>query len=205
MLGSVLMTSFLPLYLKEQLGLSAGTVVVLDTVVMVGGALSSVLWGWAADRIGSRPVLMSSLLLGLVVPLAWLFLPRQLDNAAIWCGLLYFVYGVVVNGSSIGAGRLLFNSVIPQEKSTAYTAIYYAWMGLTGGVAPLLAGAILTAGAALRWQFGPLLLDGYAVLFALGLILLVYGLVEYGRVAPDDVYTTRGVARKLLTRIMHRG
>jgi MFS family permease len=205
MLGSVLMTSFLPLYLKEQLGLSAGTVVILDTVVMVGGALSSVLWGWAADRIGSRPVLMSSLLLGLVVPLAWLFLPRQLDNAAIWCGLLYFVYGVVVNGSSIGAGRLLFNSVIPQEKSTAYTAIYYAWMGLTGGVAPLLAGAILTAGAALRWQVGPLLLDGYAVLFALGLILLVYGLVEYGRVAPDDVYTTRGVARKLLMRMMRRG
>ena len=144
MLGSVLLTSFLPLYLKEQIGLPAGTVVVLDTVVMVGGALSSILWGWAADRIGSRPVLMSSLAIGLLLPVGWLLLPRQIPNAVIWCGLLYFVYGVIANGSAIGAGRLLFNSVIPQEKSTSYTAIYYAWMGLTGGIAPLLAGGILS-------------------------------------------------------------
>jgi hypothetical protein len=61
------MTSFLPLYLKEQVGLPSGTVVILDTVVMVGGALSSILWGWAADRIGSRPVLMSALAIGLVI------------------------------------------------------------------------------------------------------------------------------------------
>lgn len=133
-LGSVLLTSFLPLYLKEQMGLPAGTVVTLDMVVMVGGALSSILWGWAADRVGSRPILMSSMGVGLLVPVCWLFLPRQMPNAVLWCGVLYFIYGVIANGSSIGAGRLLFNSVVPQEKSTAYTAIYYAWIGLTGGI-----------------------------------------------------------------------
>jgi MFS family permease len=204
MLGSVLLTSFLPLYLKEQMGLPAGTVVVLDTVVMVGGALSSILWGWAADRIGSRPVLMSSLAAGLALPLAWMFLPRQLSNAIFWCGLLYFIYGVLASGSSIGAGRLLFNSVIPQEKSTAYTAIYYAWMGLTGGIAPLLAGQILSLTSALRLRVGPVALDGYALLFILALAVLVYGLVEYSRVAPDDVYTTRGALRKLFSQVFRR-
>jgi len=204
MLGSVLITSFLPLYLNEQLGLSAGTVVVLDTVVMVGGALSSILWGWAADRAGSRPVLMSSLALGLLLPLAWLLLPRNMPNAVIWCGLLYFVYGVAANGSAIGAGRLLFNKVIPQEKSTAYTAIYYAWMGLTGGAAPLLAGLILSAAGGLRLSLGWLPLDGHTLLFMLGLLALVYGLVEYGRVAPDGAYTTRGLIAKLLSSLLRR-
>ena len=197
-LGSVLLTSFLPLYLKDQMGIPAGTVVILDMVVMIGGALSSVLWGWAADRIGSRPILMSSLAIGLLLPICWLFLPRQVPNAVIWCGALYFVYGVIANGSAIGAGRLLFNSVIPQEKSTSYSAIYYAWIGLTGGIAPLLAGAILTYTAGMHWRAGMVELDGQTVLFVLSLIILGYGLIEYGRVAPDGVYTTRGAMRKVI-------
>ncbi len=201
MLGSVLLTSFLPLYLKEQMGLPASTVVVLDMVVMVGGALSSILWGWAADRIGSRPVLMSSMAIGLLLPIFWLFLPRQIPDAVIWCGLLYFIYGVIANGSAIGAGRLLFNSVIPQEKSTSYTAIYYAWIGLTGGIAPLLAGGILTLTVDMQTHIGTLEIDGQTILFVLSFILLGYGLAEYGRVAPDGIYTTRAVIRKLLGRI----
>ena len=183
------------------MGIPAGTVVILDMVVMVGGALSSILWGWAADRVGSRPVLMSSLAIGLLLPVCWLLLPRQVPHAAIWCGLLYFIYGVIANGSAIGAGRLLFNRVVPQEKSTAYTAIYYAWIGLTGGIAPLLAGWILTFTAGMHWQAGPVEMDGQTILFGLSLILLGYGLMEYGRVKPDGIYTTRGAIRKLLRNI----
>ena len=205
MVGSVLLTSFLPLYLKEQLGLPAGTVVMLDTVVMVGGALSSFGWGWAADRIGSRPVLMSALGLGLLVPLGWFLLPRQVSSPLVWCGLLYFLYGVIASGSSIGAGRLLFNGVIPPEKSTAYTAIYYAWMGLTGGIAPLLAGAILSVSAGMQIRLGFLVLDGHALLFLLGLILLVFGMIEYRQVAPDGVYTTRAALRKMVSKFTLRG
>jgi MFS family permease len=201
MVGSVLLTSFLPLYLKEQIGLPDSTVVILDTVVMVGGALSSILWGWAADRIGSRPVLMIALGIGLLVPVGWLFLPRQVPSPVIWCGLLYFLYGVIANGSSIGAGRLLFNGVVPQDKSTSYTAIYYAWMGLTGGVAPLLAGGLLSLSAGLHMQIGMVAIDGHMLLFLLSLVLLVYGLNEYRQVAPDDVYSTRAAIRKILTLI----
>jgi MFS family permease len=198
MLGSVLLTSFLPLYLKEQMNLPDGTVVALDMVVMIGGALSSILWGWAADRVGSRPILMSSLAIGLLLPISWLFLPRQVPNAVLWCGLLYFIYGVLANGSAIGAGRLLFNRVIPQEKSTAYSAIYYAWMGLTGGIAPLLAGGILSWSAGLQTRVGLVVIDGQTLLFVLAFVLWGYGLIEYGRVAPDGAYTTRSAIRKLL-------
>jgi MFS family permease len=204
MVGSVLMTSFLPLYLKESIGLPAGTVVTMDTVVMVGGALFSILWGWAADRVGSRPVLMSALAVSLLVPAGWLLLPRTVAQPVLWCGLLYFVYGVVSSGSSIGAGRLLFNGVIPPEKNTSYTAIYYAWMGLTGGVAPLFAGALLSAASGFHLQFGPLALDAYSILFCGGMAALVYGLAQYARVTPDGVYTTRGAIRMLIGRLAPR-
>lgn len=202
-IGSVLLTSFLPLYVKEQIGLPAGTVVTLDSVGMVGGALSSLAWGWAADRVGSRPVLMPALTLSLIIPLGWLALPRQAPHAVVWCGLLYFIFGVVSFGVFIGSGRLLFNGVVPPEKSTAYTAIYYAWMGLTGGAAPLLAGGILTATAGWQTRLGGLTFDGHALLFCLSVLLLGFGWWQYGRVRPDDVYTTRAVLQRLAARL-HR-
>jgi MFS family permease len=202
MLGSVLLTSFLPLYLTEQMGLPGGTVVSLDMVVMAGGALSSIAWGWAADKLGSRPVLMSSLALMLLLPVGWLLLPRQAPNAVIWCGLLYFFYGVLTNGAAIGAGRLLFNRVVPEEKSTSYMAIYYAWTGLTGGITPLAAGWILTLTSGMRASVGSLVVDGQALLFVLSVAFLGYGLFQYGRVSPDGVYTTRAVIKKLVGKLI---
>ena len=200
MLGSVLLTSFLPLYLKEQMGLPAGTVVALDMVVMIGGALSSIFWGWAADRIGSRPVLMSSLAIGLLLPVGWLFLPRQVPNAVLWCGLLYFVYGVIAIWLGDRGGPAVIQQRHPPEKNTSYTAIYYAWTGLTGGIAPLLAGGILSLTTGMRAQLGGLAIDGQSILFFLAFLLLGYGLIEYSRVAPDARYTTRGLIRKLWSR-----
>jgi len=200
-IGTVLLVSFLPLYAKEQLGLSPGTIVRLDAVVMVGGALSSLIWGWLADRFGSRPVLMPSLALSLVIPAAWLLLPRHVPHAAAWCAVLYFAYGVASNGIVIGSGRLLFNGVVPPEKNTAYTAIYYAWLGVTGGVAPLMAGGLLSVSA--RWQtrLGPLSVDGYSLLFLLALVLLAVGGWQYGRVRPDDVHSSRAVLARAVNRI----
>jgi MFS family permease len=203
-IGTMLLTSFLPLYVKEQIGLPAGTVVTLDSVGMVGGALFSLAWGWAADRVGSRPVLMSALTLSLTIPLGWLALPRQVPCAVVWCGLLYFIFGVVSFGVAIGSGRLLFNGVVPPEKSTAYTAIYYAWMGLTGGAAPLLAGGILTATAGWQTRLGGLVFDGHALLFCLSVLLLGFGWWLYGRVRPDDIYTTRAVLQRLAVRLGRR-
>jgi MFS-type transporter involved in bile tolerance (Atg22 family) len=201
MLGSVLLISFLPLYLTEQMGLPGGTVVSLDMVVMAGGALSSIAWGWAADKAGSRPVLMVSLAGLLLLPVGWLLLPRQVPNALVWCGLLYFAYGVLSNGAAIASGRLLFNRVVPQEKSTSYMALFYAWTGLTGGIAPLAAGWILTLAAGMQAQLGPVLVDGQTVLFGLSMLGIAVGLWQYGRVSPDGAYTTREAIKKLVGKV----
>jgi hypothetical protein len=117
--------------------------------------------------------------------------PRQTPNAVGACAVLYAAYGVASGGVGIGAGRLLFNGVVPPERNTAYTAIYYAWMGLTGGVAPLLAGALLGACGEHSLAVGPVAVDGYHVLFGLAVVMLTLGWRLYGRVKPDDVHTTR--------------
>jgi MFS family permease len=198
--GTLLFVSFLPLYLRERLGVASGVVVTLDTAVMLGSALAALLCGWAADRLGSRPILMPALFLNLLIPVVWLLLPRQTPHVVGWCAALYVVYGVASSAVGIGAGRLLFNSVVPPEQNTAYTAIYYAWMGLTGGVAPLLAGALLGACGSRTLAVGPLAVDGYHTLFGLAVVLMTLGWWLYGRVKPDDVHTTRMVLRRAVNR-----
>lgn len=194
-IGCLFLTSFLPLFVKEQLGVPAGTVVMLDTAVMVGGGLSSFFWGWLADRVGSRPVLLPAIVLCLLVPVGWMLLPRESTHVLRWCIVLYGAFGVANGGITVATIRLLFNGVIPTDKSTAYTAIYYAWAGITGGLAPLLAGGILSAHW--RGQLGALDIDAYTLLFALCLLCLIIGWACYCLVAPDDRYTTRALLRRI--------
>jgi len=203
-LGTMLFTSFLPLYVKERLGVAAGTVVQLDIVVMAGGALAAVLLGLAADHVGSRPVLLFSAALTLLVPLGWLLLPRQIPHAMAGCVALYFLNGVGGSGVAIAASRWLFNSVIPPQQSTAYTAIHYAWSGVTGGIAPLLAGVVLTAGGDWHTRIGFVVVDSQALLFLGALVLLALGRWLYGRVQPDGNQTTRSVLSELLVPALRR-
>jgi len=201
-IGVAFYLSFLPLFLKQQLGVPAGVVVTLDAVVMIGGAVSALGWGSAADRYGSRPTLMTGAVLTLLVPLGWLLLPRQAPHVIVWCVLLYALHGIALSGVSLGAGRQLFNDVIPPPKNTAYTAVFYAWQGLVGGVAPLVAGALLQAANGRQVALGWLTADGYALLFAVAAVLVVVGWACYRRVRPDDRYRTRDVLQEMSNRLL---
>lgn len=203
-IGSTMLTAFLPLYLQERMGLTAATVVSLDVATMGGGALASLALGWLSDRLGSRPVLMPAVSLLALVPLGWLVLPAGSPHRLEWCTVLYLINGVAANGVAIGAGRLLYNRVVPPQQSTAYTSIHYAWMGLTGGIAPLLAGGLLTRTAGMRLAIGRFSYDGYGVLFGVALACLIIGGLLYGRVRPDDRHTTRSALRSLFRRITRR-
>jgi MFS family permease len=140
----------------------------------------------------------------LLAPLGWLLLPVSAPNIVLACALLYFITGVAANGVAIGAGRLLFNSVVPQEKSTAYTSIHYAWLGFSGGIAPLLAGGLLTAVGDRHFETPFMIIDSYAVMFAAAILFLAAGGLLYRRVRPDDIHTARTAVRSFLNRIAQR-
>ena len=191
--GSVMLASFLPLFVKDQVGIPAQTVVRLEIASMLGGALASILAGVMADRVGSRPVMMPGLVLNIFVPVGWLIFSRSLLSSTppsvilsiILCSSLYFAFGAFATMASIGASRLLYNNVIPIDKSTAYSSMYYAWSGLIGGLSPILAGKLLTALSG--WRTTIIFpLDGYRLLFLLSLVGFCASALFYRRVRPDN-------------------
>ena len=170
-LAATPLTSFLPLFMQEQVGLSAGNVVLLQNGTLLGGLLTSYTWGWAADRYGSKPVMLSGVSLTALLPACWLLMPRQTGLSLYLALGIAFLQGVANMSWVIGADRMLFVSVVPTRKKDSYMPLYYAWMGVAGGLSQLAGGWILDASAGLDGQFLILKLDQYTPLLISSLVL----------------------------------
>jgi len=163
--------AFVPLFMKEQVGLPSSDVVLLEVAAYFCGILSSYFWGTWTDRSGSRP-LVPILALMTLLPLMWMMMPRHGE----WSFLAAFgvagLAGIATTGWWIVDQRLLYVEIVPPAKRTEYMAIYYAWIGLIGGCGPLICGPLLDYFQGLDGQLGPLALDPYSPLFGGSVALL---------------------------------
>jgi MFS family permease/HEAT repeat protein len=188
------LVSFVPLFMKEQVGLSSNRVVWLDTGILLGGLASSYLWGWLADRYGSKPVMISGVYLLPLMPLAWLLMPRHTSLSLYVALAIAIGQGLVTTGWQISSGRILFTRVVPVENRGAYTAVYYAWMGLAGGLGQLLGGWLVNLMAGLQGQWWIFKIDPYTPLFLVGLAFPLLSYLLLRRVKADSRVTTREFA-----------
>ena len=195
------LVSFVPLFMKDQVGLSSKYVVWLDTGVLLGGLASSYLWGWLADRYGSKPVMISGVLLLPLMPLAWLFTPWAAAGTSLSLFLALAIalgQGLINTGWSIGSGRLLFVGVVPPDRNTSYMALYYAWAGVAGALGQLLGGWLVDASAGLQGQWGILRLSPYVPLFLVGITFPLVAHLLFRGVQADSPTSTREFAGMFL-------
>lgn len=178
--------SFLPVFLREQVGLSDSAIVWLGIGGTVGGLSSTYLMGWAADRYGSKPVLLLGLYFKAFLPLGWLLIPYGSATSTVYALTLFVISGVVDIGWAIGAGRLLFTKVVPHEQRGEYMAVYYASIGLIGGFSQILSGVLLDATTGISGQLWIIPIHQFTPLFIGGVFLSMLGIVIFRRVQPDS-------------------
>lgn len=185
-LATLPLTSFLPLYMREQVGLSESQVILVQTGGLLGGLASSYLWGWASDRYGSKPVMLVSVFVALFLPLCWWIIPRQVMVSLYIALAISFVQGITDIGWAIGAGRLFFVNVVPTERNSDYTAVHFAWIGLVAGISQLVGGQLLQAAQNLSGRFLFLPLDPYTPLLLLDMGLALVGLLLLRNMRADN-------------------
>jgi MFS family permease len=171
--------SFVPLFLKDVARMPSSRVIWLDAAGMVGGLGTSYLWGWCADRFGSKPMMLLSAMAFLSIPV--------LNILAEW-QLFFGVLGAVAMGLSyagwnITLVRFLYTNAMPPQKAPSYTAVYNAIFGLSGAIGPFVAGQFLRivntdhASASASASASPSSLAAtYHLLFICGSIVLAAGL-----------------------------
>ncbi len=190
--------AFVPLFLKEQVGLDAGQVTRLQTWTLASGIVASFAWGWAADRFGSKPVMLSGLSFVALLPICWALIPRHSPwsvRAAVSVALLS---GVGSSGWVIGSMRLLYVSLVPREKKSEYMAVWYAWIGLAGGGGSLIAGAVLDMFRGTEGEFLILKLDHYTPIFAGATALMIAGAAVLRHIEAERGISTMHFAAMFL-------
>jgi MFS-type transporter involved in bile tolerance (Atg22 family) len=197
-IGGTAVISFVPLFMKEQVGLSEGHVVLLSIGTYLGALLSSYWWGWVADRYGSQPVMQVSLFMMLLLPVAWFLMPKHSPSSLPIAMAISFVSGVGTLAWQISWVRYLFVNAMPPEKASAYTAVYYAWFGFISGVGPLLAGQVLRLSKGLDTGLWLFRLDPYTPVFGLSVILLVTGIATVLQLRTADATPFRRLAGMFL-------
>ncbi len=185
-LATVSLGSFLPLFMREEVGLSASSVIMVQAGLTVGSLLSSFVWGWAADRYGSKPVLVIALFVSFFLPLFWWSIPRQGAAVLPLALLISFVRGISDIGWGIGAGRLFYGNVVPPEQKGAYTSVHFAWIGLIAGLSQLFGGRLLTLTQNLDGSFLGVALDPYSPLFTLSMVFSLASLLVMVRMRADN-------------------
>ena len=186
---------FVPLYLLQEIGLPPADVILLQSATLAGSFLSSYIWGWAADRFGSRPVALSGLMLAVTLPVGWIAIPHNSSWSFTCAAVIALVNGVASVAWSIGLARLLYANIIPVDKKVAYLAVYYTAQEVTLLASPLLAGLMLTwLEATGTTVFG---MTSYTFFFALTMGLCALGVVCVRRIQDDEAVGTRQLWARL--------
>jgi len=180
------MGSFLPLYMTQQIGLTDSQVVLLQIGLLIGGLSSTYLCGWAADRYGSKPVMLVGLYVKIILPLTWMLMPRHSALSLTAALLINFINGASDIAWAIGSGRLLYVKVVPSEKRGEYMAVYYAAVGLIGGLSQVAGGGALDLTRHLSGQFLFFTVDPFFPLFVFGLVLTAVSVYLFTKVQADS-------------------
>ena len=164
--------AFAPLFMKETVGLSPSTIVWLEAAASAGALIAASFWGRAADRRGSKPVLLAGLA-AFGAAAALIGTPGAVAGAAIAFAVSIAV-GAAQTGWFIGAEKYLFVRCIPPERKAGYIAVYYAVAGVANGLGPLAGGRIVEAFRGSAAPYSPLFLASAGL--AVAALLLLTGL-----------------------------
>jgi len=184
-IGSSVAFSFLPLFMKEEVGLSRGVIIGIQVPGYLAILMSSYFWGWAADRYGSKPVMLTGLAFYSILPLAWWLAPRSNSWSVPAAAALIFLATALMYAWNTGSARQLFVSVVPERRKTEYLALYCGWVSLVSGCGPLLAGALLDVSRDLDLVLGYVRIGPYAPLLIGSVPLMLAGMLLLRRVRDE--------------------
>lgn len=184
---------------KQGLNLPYLTVQLLGAVAS-GASLSAMpLWGYLADKYGSRPVLALACGGVAISPFLWIFTIPRPD--ALWLNigvivLLNFIAGSFWAGFGLAQFNLLL-AITPSAAHGTYVAAFSAVTGIVGGVAPIVGGAILDLLAPVQIPLGPFTLNNYKLLFLLAGLLRLSCLLLLRDVRDPEGHSTLYVLGQL--------
>jgi hypothetical protein len=178
----------------RTLGVSIGTIALLNAALLGAGILGARTWGKLGDRFGGKGLMALAMVAFALDPL-WSILALYVHAAAFIPA--YLIWGVFNTGWSIAQTVALVRTTGDPADRIRLLTIYNVAYGLAAGVAPLLGAAILTG------LDGPLPTRGaFAALFALAIALRLAAIPVLRRLPAANAASARYVSSVYLRAVM---
>ncbi len=196
-MGQFFAAPFFNVYAIQRLHLTYTSLQLFSTVTALMSLLSMPLWGTLTDKFGNKPLLAIGALGVVPLPIYWALTTPAKPGLS-----LFLIQAINVQGGLFwaGVGLTQFNLLIrsaPSDKTPIYAATMAAVTGLTGGLAPLLGGAMMKALEGKRYHFGSFALDEYRITFLTAAALRLIGLLTLRRVQDGASASARTVLYEL--------
>lgn len=209
-IASNLAAPFLTVYLISQRGYAVTTVTALWVTSQFANALTLYLWGRLSDRLSNKAVLAVVLPVFFACVLALVFV-GTVKPSGLQLDLLYIIHlvmGIASGGIALATGNLGLK-LAPQGQGTTYLAAIGLVSALTGGIAPIAAGALAEAfqaiklSAVVRWaisgQSGEMAVASFAhweFLFAISAMLGLYVMHALSQISEGNEVSERLVIQE---------
>ncbi len=178
--------TFVVAFLRGRLEMPERSVLLLTSLMFVGGALNQFLLRRALDRFGSKPVMGAAFCLWVVAMALWAGLAGGLLPAgAALAAALMVAIGLANSLMNLANVRLAM-VVIPDLGRSYYFAFFSVVGSLVLGLAPVLWGAFLDLFASSRREFGGFELNAHSALFAIMAALFVAALASSRALEEPD-------------------
>lgn len=195
--GQFIAAPFYTVYALENLNLGYTWLQVLGGIASLSALLTMPVWGYLADRVGNKPLLVLAVVGVSLTPLPWLLCHPEHRTVTVVILAVNNLFGGIVWA---GAGLLGFNMLIetsPSEGRSVYVGALSAASGLAGGIAPVLGGLALELYRVLPVQSWGVPINGYQAIFAANAVLRLLTLFFLVKVPSPARATPRQVLGQL--------
>lgn len=185
------MTAFTVAFLKSDVGMSESTILLVNSVMFLGGLSSLWLLGSRLDHLGSKPVLTFCFAMWLLIALAWGALAgRMLAPQLVLVLALELLMGLCAALVAMANVRLAM-AIVPVMGRNHFFVLYSVIGSLALGVAPVLWGLLIDVigarafkGPHFEWNRYSIFFIAVAVVF--GITLTVARRLEEPKAASMD-------------------
>jgi len=132
-------TAYQSVFMLKYIKLSVTTAEMLRSMSMVIMIMAYPLWGRLIDRYGSKPILQTMIIPGMLIPILWIFSKEGFYPFLIAAMVLW---GIIASGLSLSSNTLLYSLVAKNKNQPALMAASLVFASIGGFVGPLIGSAL---------------------------------------------------------------
>lgn len=190
--------TFVVAFLKTEVGLAEGNIMLVTSTAFLGGLSSLWFLGSRLDRLGSKPVLTFSMLAWLSILCCWIGIAGKIVPPTLSILVtLQFLMGLCASLANLSNTRLVM-VIVPAMGRSHFFALYSVVANLTLGLSPIFWGISIDAAHSLNFLWHGFAWNRFSLFFTAVALIFMITLASCRRLEEPQAASMETLLRDIL-------